>query len=355
MLSNNSQGLSFGNWNVKKKLESVSFIQRAFATNSGGASADNPGGVSATNSGAAANAKDQGIISNKRQITFVGPRSGEGYFSADGKKLIFQSEREPGNPFYQIFVLDLATGKTERVSPGMGKTTCAWFHPNEDKVLFSSTHLDPEIKKKTQEEYDKRKSEVKSKYSWSFDEIFDIFEFNLRTKKSKRLTQTMGYDAEASYSPDGNWVVFASNRHAYIDTLSEDEKKLFAKDPSSMMEIYLMKSDGTQVKRLTNHLGYDGGPFFSSDGKKITWRRFSANGQSAEIYVMNLDGTEQTAITRLGAMSWAPYFHPSNDYLIFTSNLLGFSNFELFVVDSEGTQKPIIYCGSRWKKSSSPS
>src|SRR6266487_3592334 len=79
-----------------------------------------------------------------RQLIFQGRRSGEGYFSPDGKSLIFQSEREPGNPFYQIYMLDLESGDSHRVSPGTGKTTCACFRPGSDEVIFSSTHLDPE-------------------------------------------------------------------------------------------------------------------------------------------------------------------------------------------------------------------
>src|SRR2546430_10579606 len=84
------------------------------------------------------------FLSNIRQLTFEGRRNGEAYFSPDGKALIFQSEREPGNPFYQIYILDLETGDSHRVSPGSGKTTCAFFRPNSDEVLFASTHLDSE-------------------------------------------------------------------------------------------------------------------------------------------------------------------------------------------------------------------
>src|SRR5579872_2524652 len=84
------------------------------------------------------------FLSHTRQLIFEGRRSGEGYFSPDGKALIFQSEREPGNPFYQIYMLDLETGDSHRISPGIGKTTCAFFRPGSDELLFSSTHLDPE-------------------------------------------------------------------------------------------------------------------------------------------------------------------------------------------------------------------
>src|ERR1043165_3781958 len=88
------------------------------------------------------------FLANARQLVFEGKRSGEGYFSADGKALVFQSEREPGNPFYQIYVLDLESGDATRVSPGFGKTTCAFLRPNSDDVLFASTHLDPQAREK---------------------------------------------------------------------------------------------------------------------------------------------------------------------------------------------------------------
>jgi Tol biopolymer transport system component len=281
------------------------------------------------------------VLSHVRQLTFVGNKSGEGYFSADGKKMIFQSEREPGNPFYQIYLTDLQSGDTQRISPGYGKTTCAWIHPDQKKVMFSSSHLDALLKDKVKQELASRQSSVKTKYSWSFDEALDIFEYDLSSKKYKQLTREIGYDAEGSYSPDGKWIAFASNRHAYSERLASEDEKIFKMDPSYLMSIYLMKADGSQAKRLTFDKGYNGGPFFSADGKKITWRKFAPNGQSAEIWTMNADGSEQKQITRMGAMSWAPFFHPSGDYLIFTTNKMGFANFELYIVDSEGKKEPV--------------
>ncbi|HWU43658.1 MAG TPA: PA domain-containing protein, partial [Bdellovibrio sp.] len=213
--------------------------------------------------------------------------------------------------------------------------------PSMKKVMFSSTHLDPLTAKKTADEYENRKKAVKARYSWSFDENYDIFESDLKGGHLKRLTSSKGYDAEGSYSPDGKWIAFASNRAGYTEKLEGEDKKLFEQDPSYMMDIYIMKADGTDVKRLTTSKGYDGGPFFSADGKKITWRRFAPNGATAEIYTMNVDGSEQQAVTHLKAMSWAPFFHPSGDYIIFASSVLGYSNFELFIVDSAGKHDPV--------------
>lgn len=283
---------------------------------------------------------DPGYILHTKQLTFVGPRSGEGYFSADGSRMIFQSERAGNNPFYQIYILNLSTGDSKMVSTGKGKTTCAWFHPTEKRLMYSSTHLDKNLAAKVKEELETRNAKVKPKYSWSYDDQYDIFSSDWNGQNLKRLTTEKGYDAEGSYSPDGKHILFASNRTGYTEKLNDEEAKLFAQDPSYMMDIYVMDADGKNVKRLTDARGYDGGPFYSADGKKITWRRFSPNGQVAEIWTMNADGSDQKQVTHLGKMSWAPFFHPSGDYIIFTTNLLGYSNFELYVIDAEGKQEP---------------
>ena len=284
---------------------------------------------------------EQRLLSNTRQLIFEGRRSGEGYFSADGRQMIFQSERDVDNPFYQMYRMDLETGDTRRVSPGIGKTTCGWIHPSGNRVLFASTHADPEARAKQQEELDKRARGEGSRYSWSFDEHYDIYEADTNGTLLRNLTQSPGYDAEGSWSPDGSRIAFASNRRAYQETLTPEEQKILAGDASYFMDIYLMDADGSNVRRLTDSPGYDGGPFFSPDGQRIVWRRFDEKGVTAEIWTMRLDGSDKRQITRLGVMSWAPYYHPSGDYIVFANNAQGYGNFELYLVDAEGRSDPV--------------
>lgn len=276
------------------------------------------------------------LLSRVRQVTFVGQRAGEGYFSQDGSLFVFQSEREPGNPFFQIYLMDLQNGDIRLVSPGVGKATCPWIHPSKKKVLFASTHLDPQARDKQKAEFDKRASGETRRYAWDFDEHYDLFETDPANGQAKNLTKARGYDAEAAWSPDGSLIVFASNRHAYAHPLAPEEQELFARDPSSQVELYLMRADGTQVRRMTTSPGYDGGPFFSADGKKICWRHFAEDGATAEIFTMNVDGSDIRQLTQMGALSWGPYFHPSGDYLIFATNRQGMRNFELCLVDAAG-------------------
>ncbi len=281
------------------------------------------------------------LLSEVRQLTFEGRRSGEGYFSADGTHLVFQSEREPGNPFYQIYAIDLETGDTRRVSPGIGKTTCSWMFPDNRRVLYASTHDDPEAPAKQKAELEFRASGKERRYSWDYDEHFDLYVTDLDSGETHRLTDARGYDAEGAVSPDGRRIVFSSNRAAYSAPLSEREQGIFENDKSYFNDLYIMNADGSGLRRLTDTPGYDGGPFFSADGSRICWRRFSEDGMTAEVYVMNADGSDPRQLTRLGAMSWAPYFHPSGDYLIFTTNLHGFGNFELYLVDAAGQSDPV--------------
>jgi Tol biopolymer transport system component len=286
--------------------------------------------------------QEKRFLSNARQLVFEGKRSGEGYFSPDGKKLIFQSEREPENPFYQQYILDLETGETTRVSPGTGKTTCGFFQPGSNRVLFASTHADPDALAKQKAELEFRASGKQRRYSWDYDATFDIFSARQDGSDSVNLTHSPGYDAEGAFSPDGKQIVFCSLRGAFpLEKLPPELRERYEKNPAWFGDIYIMNADGSNVRRLTTEPGYDGGPFFSPDGSRIVWRHFEENGMIADVWTMKLDGSDKRRVTEFKSMSWAPFYHPSGDYFIFTSNKLGFENFELFLVDAKGEHEPL--------------
>lgn len=281
------------------------------------------------------------LLLNTHQLITEGKRSGEGYFSADGNRLIYQAELEGDNPFYQIFVRDLVAGTTTLVSPGIGLTTCSWIHPTQDLVLFSSTHEDPDAIGKQQREIAMRESAVQRGYAWDYDEHYEIYQANADGSGLVNLSNARGYDAEGSYSSDGQTIIFASNREAYNRPLSQAEQRLFEDDASYFMDLYVMNADGSNVRQLTNSPGYDGGPFFSADNQQVVWRRFNPDGNSAEIWTMNADGSNQRQLTDSAMVSWGPYFHPSGDYIIYSSNVLGHANFELFMIDTLGEHPPV--------------
>lgn len=262
---------------------------------------------------------EQRFLSAPVQVTLGMPKAGEGYFSPDARQICYQAVPQD-YPFYQIFVqpFDATSPRPAtpvRISTGRGRTTCSWFSPDGTRLLFASSHLDPnldatESAARVQAEED-RKSGRRRRYQWDFDPHTDIFTARLAPEDGAglgdglgagqlvQLTHEPGYDAECSYSPDGSTILFVSDRDG---------------DP----DIYLMDADGRNVRQLTNHPGYDGGPFFSPDGKWIAYRTDRVEKDMLQIHVMRADGSGDVAITSGQGVRWAPYWHPTRPWLIWT-------------------------------------
>jgi Tol biopolymer transport system component len=246
-------------------------------------------------------------LKNVKQLTFDGDfvRAGEAYFSPDGKQIIFQGEEKGAkNPFYQIYVMDLATKKFRMVSTGKGKTTCSYFRPDGKKIIYASTHLDPDAATHYDAEFKKREEEKKTKkrrYVWDFDPYFEIFEADPDGGNLKRLTNSKGYDAEGSYSADGKHIVFCSNRSG--------EKNY---------ELYVMDADGKNVRQLTKAPGcYNGGPFFSPDGKRVIFRADRKEAHRLQLYVIDADGKNEKALTDDEHwVHWGPYWYKDGKHIV---------------------------------------
>ena len=164
-------------------------------------------------------------LRNVRQITPSGENA-EAYFSADGRWLIYQSAGE-GVPCDQIFIVPAegTASDRRRVSNGQGKTTCGYFFPKGNRILYSSTHLgSPECPPRP---------DYSRGYVWALYADYDIFTARRDGSSLRRLTATPGYDAEATVSANGRRIVFTSVRDGDLD-------------------IYSMKPDGTDVRQLTH-------------------------------------------------------------------------------------------------------
>src|SRR5438270_639526 len=276
-------------------------------------------------------------LQNVKQLTRQFVRAGEGYFSPDGTRIVFQAEeKDSGNPFYQIYVMDLKTMRTRRLSPGVGKTTCSYFSPDGKTILFASSHLDPGAGKKQAAEYEQRKDDerkgVRRRYRWDFDEHMDIFEIAADGGgKLRRLTKATGYDAEGSFSPDGKHIVFCSNRSG-----------------AKNLELYIMDADGKNVRQLTHAPGcYNGGPFFSPDGKRVVFRSDRKKPDHLQLYVIKVDGSGERVLTDNESwVFWAPFWYKDGKHIIYTaadhSNPLVRPNYDLYWlrIDDQATAKP---------------
>jgi Tol biopolymer transport system component len=278
-------------------------------------------------------------LRNIRQVTSGFARAGEGYFRPDGQAIIFQAVRNtppaifasprPNQDDYQIFAGDLAPDARPRmVSTGKGKCTCAYFHPDGKSILFASSHLDPALAEGAKPPDYKPKTPAYSRserYRWDFDPHMDIFRADPDGSNLVRLTDSPGYDAEGSYSPDGRQIVFTSFRDGDA-------------------EIYIMDADGKNPRRITHAKGYDGGPFFSPDGKRLIYRSDRKNNDLLQVYINNTEGTGERALTDNEFVNWGPYWHPDNRHIIYATSRHGHQNYELYLMDVDtGAEERITY------------
>jgi Tol biopolymer transport system component len=266
-------------------------------------------------------------LKNIKQLSFAGENA-EAYFSANGKQLIFQSKRD-GRECDQIYTMNIDGSNVRMISNGDGRTTCSYFFPNSQRVLYSSTHAGGKQCPPT--------PDFSQGYVWAVYPTFDIFTARPDGSDLKQLTKTPGYDAETTISRDGR-LVFTSLRDGDLD-------------------IYTMDGNGKNVRRLTNELGYDGGPFWSYDGKQIVYRANHPQTEkeksdylkllkqnlirptTLEIWVMKADGSNKRQVTHNGKANFAPYFFPDGKRVLFASNMDDPKgrNFDIYKINLDGS------------------
>jgi len=266
---------------------------------------------------------------NMSQLTFSGENA-EAYFSADGRKLIYQAH-DGDSLCDQIYIMDIESKSVELVSTGAGVTTCSFFkYPNDNGIIYSSTHMDnPDCPPKP---------DFSRGYIWKLYPGFNIFEADLDGSNPRPLTSYPGYDAEATYSFDGKKIIYTS-------LVSGD------------LDLWSMNPDGSGKQQLTNRLGYDGGAFYSYDASKIVWRAYypeteeeiadyksllaenSIRPMALQIWTMNANGTNKKQITDNNSANFGPIYFPKADKIIFSSNMHDPKgrDFDLYSINIDGT------------------
>lgn len=266
-------------------------------------------------------------LRNVRQLTFGGENA-EAYFSFDGKKLIFQSTRPPYKAD-QMFTMNIDGSDVRLVSTGKGRCTCGFWSPDGKRILYSSTDWYSE---------DPPPPPDRSQgYVWPLLP-YRLYVANADGSNREAITEDDAYNAEGSFHPKGDRILFTTTRWGNIDLCE-----------------YNLRT--RKFTRLTDEIGYNGGPFYSWDGKYIVYRAYRPKTREAieefqrllklrlvrpsklELWVMTADGKRRWQVTELGGANFAPFMRPGNRRIIFSSNHHDprGREFDLFLVNLDGT------------------
>jgi Tol biopolymer transport system component len=302
-----------------------------------GKPASNPSGNRPT-----ANGSEADTLSDIVQLTHGFDRAGEAYFSPDMKWIVFEAVPK-GQQHYQMYLVQLTytgdriTGAQEpiRISPEPSRNTCGFFSPDGKSLIFAST-AGKEDPAEPSEGYQRNGRN----YRWAFPHGMEIFRSDDWREKAEAakpgsaidlathpITNNDVYDAEGAFSPDGKWIVFCSLRTTDGD-------------------VYVMHPDGSHAVQMTNNPGYDGGPFFAPDGKRLVYRSDRNHNDLLQIFVGDLAFDAAGEITGIAKehqltndqnVNWGPWFHPDNHHIIFSTSRHGHTNYELYVMRDDGT------------------
>ena len=265
-------------------------------------------------------------LKNLHQLTF-GADNAEAYWSWGGDRLIFQTNHKPYG-CDQIEIMPATGGPAHRVSTGQGRTTCSYFLKGDQEIIYASTHAaSPQCP---------TPPDMSKGYNWGlFD--YDIYRANADGSNLRRLTDSPGYDAEATVCPVDGSIIFTSVR-------------------SGDLELWRMDADGKNPRQITHAVGYDGGAVFSPDCSKIVWRASRPTGEDLaqyqallaqklvqplkmDLWIANADGTEAHQLTYLPGASFGPAFFSDGKRVIFASNYLAPTGpeFDLYAIDLDGS------------------
>lgn len=290
-------------------------------------------------------------------------KAGEAYFSPDGGWVIFQAIPVPAkgtmpDSAYSMYVAKLVVGEKgpalsqiTRVSATGSANTCGWFHPTRrGEILFGSTMVPPSDQQKSGFQVGSRK------YVWMFPaemEVVTTVADVVKNDGSSPASKLSGlicdgfkgttavftrpnYDAECSYDATGRFLLYAHVEDAPSD----------GKEHRADANIYIFDTQTQKHIPIVTAPGYDGGPFFSPDGRSICYRSDRKSNDLLQLFVSDLKFERDEAgvdvpvgiereyqITANESVNWAPYWHPSGKFLVYGSSEVSHANYEVFAIE----------------------
>ena len=228
-------------------------------------------------------------------------------WSPDGKRIAFVSDRDEhfidnnprGLPNYEIYVMDADGGNQQNLTNNPNSDSLPSWSPDGKRIAFVSDR----------------------------DGNREIYVMDSDGNNQRRLTDNDFHDAHPSWSPDGKRIAFVSWRDGH-----------FIGEGGLSSEIYVMDADGKNTRRLTNNRKTDWSPSWSPDGKWIAFASDrKGDDVNFEIYVMDADGNNLQRLTNNRVYDSLPSWSPDGKRIVFSSNRDGnHENYEIYVMDNDG-------------------
>ena len=234
-------------------------------------------------------------IGEPQQFTTGDQHDGSARWSPDGNKIAFLSDRGDKEKAAQIHLIPFRGGEASRLSNIVGEISELIWSPDGKKLLCTVRKLDAETLEREKDEGKKKLGVVARQYDRLFykldgygylpHERTHIWIIDARTGKAKQLTDHPVYDEQnPTWSPDGRWIAFASNR-------SENPDLMFDR-----WDIFVMPASGGEFRRIETPVGYKYQPSFSPNGKWIAYLGSEGEGLSyknAGLWIAPVDGSKE--------------------------------------------------------------
>ncbi len=275
--------------------------------------------------------QDQLLFPNEKYLKNISPLTFTGintrpHWSFNGQWIVFQHQGPPlgttSSLCDSIYIMKADGTQIRLLSQEQERAEFPFFLPKDEKILFSAS-----TQSSTECIPDFHPSTIRKK-----DPSYQIYTFHRDGSDTLPIEPgaPRAYQGEASVCQNRD-IIFTSDRDG---------------NPN----LYRAKLDNfesfTQVERITQTQGYDGGAVFSPDCKKIAWHSFQPKNNkqlnpsaTLEIWVANADGTHAHPVTELGASSFSPTFTKDGNHIVFASNLRDpkKNGFDLYRIPIEGT------------------
>jgi len=269
----------------------------------------------------------------RQQLTLTGTSNHSPVWSIDNKSFAYVSNRSGSS---QIWIMDIPSGESYQVTDmPQGAWSPVWS-PDGQKIAFLS---ETKLEGRNPEGLYDIKVYSHLRYRWWYDgNRYDegwrshIFIVDLATNEIQQLTDGDFFDDEISFSPDGEFLAFTSNR-------SEDRENNIDTD------VWIVPAHQGAAEKIFENSGPDYSPVWSPDGRHLAWRstfRYNYESDNYDIMVKDLKSNEIVNVTQ--SFDFVVYdvkWHPNSKEIVFLAAEKG--NFNLYTVSPKDSEvEPLI-------------